>query len=556
MGALGQDLRFAARLLVRAPAFTVIAILALALGIGAGTTVFTVVNSVLLRPLGFRDPDGLVMGWENNRLRIRKRNVVSPANYRDWRAQSASFSGMSIIIDGTANVTGGGNPEEVRFQAVEPPFLPPLGVEAAYGQTFLKEDAHPNEMRAAILSHAFWIRRYGGDPAVLGRTIVVDGRPVNVVGVMPAQFPALGSRIDLWTAYTMDPGRDYRLRSGRYARVIARLKPGVSIERVQSEMSLIGDRLEKAYPKFNTNWGVTVVGIHDQVVGGVRTALFVFLGAVALVLLIACSNVANMLMARAATGEREMAIRLSLGAARSRLIRQLLTESVLLALGAAGLGVLLAFWGLTAVQAAHPNNLPRLEEITLDWRALAFTVVLSIATGILFALAPAWFSGRISLNNALKEADRNPSSGRSGSLRNLLVVGPVTLSLVPLAGAGLLIRSFVRLQAVDPGFQPHNVLTLNVNLPDTRYSEPRQRVTFFRTAVERVQKVPGVSAASAITFLPFAGMGAATDFRVVDKPVPRDGAAPVADVRVVPGLLPDDGHPAAQGTSISHGRVP
>lgn len=533
MGTLGQDLRYTVRLLMRAPGFAAVAVCALALGIGANTAIFTVVNSVLLRPLGFHDPDRLVMVWENSRQHNQPRNVISPGNYRDWREQSGVFERMSLILDGTANLTGTGEPEEIRMQMVEPEFFPLLGAQAAYGRVFTQDDAEIRDFRVVILSHSLWLRKFGGDPGVVGRSINLDGRPQTIVGVMPASLPFVGRKTDVWTAMKLDPGRDYRKRAGRYARCLARLKPGVTLEQAQTEMTGIASRLELTYPEFDKNWGVTVLSLRDQIVGGVQTSLLIFQGAVGFVLLIACANVANLLLARATSRRREIAIRLSLGANRVRVIRQLLTESVLLAVAGGAIGLVLARWGITALQAAGPRNLPRLDEVTLDWRAFAFTAAISLFTGILFGLAPALTGGRGRLHEALRAGSGTTASGRILSLRSAFVALQVALALVLLAGAGLLVRSFVNLQSVDPGFQPHNVLTAGVSLPYAGYTDAAQRVAFFREAVARLQQLPGVKAASAITFLPFSGPAAATGFNVVGRPQPKPGEVPVTEVRIV-----------------------
>ncbi|MEO8656932.1 MAG: ABC transporter permease [Bryobacteraceae bacterium] len=552
MGTVGQDLRYSIRLLLRSPGFAAIAIAALAVGIGANTAIFTVVDSVLLRPLGFAAPEQLVMVWEHNRRLGNDRNSISPANYRDWRAQNTVFEKMSLIIDGTGSLTGAGEPEEISLQIVEPEFFPLLGVQPALGRVFSADDAEIRDYRTVVLSHSLWVRKFGADPSIVGRTITFDGRPNTVTGVMPSTFPSLGRKTEMWTAMKLDPARDYRKRAGRYARAIARIKPGVTREQAQAEMTVIASRLEKAYPEFNPNWGANVVTLRDQLVGGVQTSILIFQGAVGLVLLIACANVANLLLARATSRRREIAIRYSLGAAASRVARQLLTESLLLATAGGALGLLFAYWTIAALQLVAPRSLPRLNEINLDWRVFAFTAALTLVTGILFGLAPALSGSHIRLAETMRAGGASTASSRLLSLRGLFVAAQVAFSLVLLTGAGLLVRSFVKLQAVDPGFQPAHVLTANVSLPSAGYEDAGKRVAFFKDAVDRVQHLPGVTSASSITFLPFAGMGAGTDYLVVGRPKPSPAEAAGADIRIIhPDYFRTMGIPLRRGRAFN-----
>ncbi|MDX2149349.1 MAG: ABC transporter permease [Bryobacteraceae bacterium] len=547
---LATDVKFAFRLFWKNRAFTLLAVSALALGIGANTAIFTVVDGVLLRPLGFREPERLVMIWEHNIGRDRPFNVVAPANYLDWKNEAKSFESWSLLQGMTMNLTGYGDPEELAVDLVEPGYFEVLGVQPKLGRTFRAEEAGIREARAVVLSHGLWQRRFGGDPSIIGRSITMDSQPVNVVGVMPANLPAIGRQPQFWTAFQLDPARNYRQRAGRYLRVVARLKPGVPAAQAQAELKGIAARLEQRYPEFNKNWSVNVVPLQENMTRGVRTALLVFLGAVGFVLLIACANVANLLLSRAAARRREMAVRLSLGAVRGRLIRQLLTESVLLALAGAALGVVLAYLGVEALRLAKPQGLPRLDEIALDGRVLLYTGLLAVVTGIVFGLSPALAAGRVNLNDTLKEGGRPGGSlSGGGRLRNAFVVVQVALSLVLLTGAGLMIRSFSKLLAVEPGFQPHGLLTMQLNLPrDPKFREANGQVQFYNALFDRIRRVPGVSSASGITWLPLTGPGAATSFSVVGRPEPAAGEFPVTEARpVMPGYFETLGIPLLRG---------
>ena len=537
---VAMDLRYALRIFARNPAFTMLAVCALTLGIGANTAIFTVVDAVLLRPLGFREPERLVMVWEHQKQRGRQFNVVAPANYLDWKNETKSFESWSLLQGMTMNLTGQGEPEELPVDLVESGYFETVGVQPMLGRTFRPEEAGVREARAVVLSDALWQRRFGADRSIVGRSIRVDGELVNVVGVMPATMPAIGRQPQMWVAFQLDPARNYRQRAGRYLRVVARLRPGVSAEQAQSELAGIAARLEQRHPDFNKNWGVNVVRLHENMTRGVRTALLVFLSAVGFVLLIACANVANLLLARAAARSREMAVRLSLGAVRGRLIRQVLTESVLLAAAGAVLGSALAYWGVEALRAAKPQGLPRIDEMVLSGRVLAFTAFLAVLTGIAFGLAPALVAGRANLNDTLKQGGRAGGALSGGRrLRNAFVVLQVALSLVLLTGAGLMIRSFAKLLEVAPGFEPKHLLTMQINLPrDPQFREAGKQTAYYAAALDRIRRLPGVAAASAITWMPLTGPGAATSFTVEGRPQPPAGELPVTEARpVMPGYF-------------------
>jgi putative ABC transport system permease protein len=533
MDTLVHDLRYAIRTLRRTPSFTVAVVACLALGIGANTAIFSVIDGVLLEPLPFRDPRSLVMVWATNIQHGANRNVVSPADYLDWRSRSSSFVDVGAYIDWRGNLTGAQEPVEVARAIATASFFNVLGVPAEIGRVYTNEEDAPNGPNVAVLSHRLWQRQFGGRREVLGTRLELDGRPFTVIGVMPEGFGIEGSKADLWTPPGLDPAVDYRTRTGRYLTSIARLKPGVSPERAQADMSVIARQLAAEHPTFNAGWGVNVVPMYEQVVGGVRRALLVLGGVVAFVLLIACANVANLLLARSTARTREIAVRTALGAGRGRMVQQLLTESIVLsALGAVG-GLVLASWGIHAVKALAPEGVPRVASIGIDGWTLAFTGVIALVTGVVFGLVPALRAGRGDLQGVLREGARG-STAASGA-RKVLVVAQVALSLVLLVGAGLMARSFVRLESVDPGFDPENVLTGRIQLAGQRYRASATATAFFDELLDRVRRLPGVESASAINWLPFGGQGSSTSYWIEGRPVPPPTAEFVADVRAVAG---------------------
>ena len=546
-----HDIRFGLRMLAKRPAVTLVAVLALGLGIGANSATFTVINALFLRPLPYKDPDRLAIVWERNFPRNRTRNVVSPGNYLDWKAQNDAFGKMAALSQIRANLTGAGEPEELQAVIASVEFFPTLGVAPLHGRVFNAEEDKPGGPRVVVISHRLWQRRFGSDPGLVGKAITLNGAPYTVLGIMPPRFHFMSREIDVWSPMRLDPAHDYRKTSGRYMFVVARLKPGASWLQAQAQMDAIGRRLEQAYPEFDAGWGVNVVPLQEQLVGDLRRALQVLAGAVGFVLLIACANVANLLLARAASRQREMAIRASLGAGRWRVARQLLTESVLLGLlGGVG-GALLAQWGVSVLLALAPKDLPLLEAVVIDWRVFIFTVVIALLTGILFGLAPAFAAARTNLSDTLKEGSR-ATSAAGGRLRQAFVVGQLALTLVLLAWAGLLIRIFSRLQAVDPGLQPKNLLTMRVLLPGSKYREGTPRTAFFTEAIRHIRALPGVRAASAVSFLPFSGPAAGTGFLIAGRPAPRPGEKAVTVVRtVLPGFFQTTGIPLLRGRDFT-----
>jgi putative ABC transport system permease protein len=562
METLLQDLRYGVRVLLKSPGFTAVAVIALALGIGANTAIFSVVNSVMLRPLPYENPDRLVMVWEYNRPRGRDRNVISPANFIDWREQNTVFEQMAAFVDFRTNLTGVEDPEELPVQAVTVNTFSMLGASPHLGRTFLPEDEKADGERTIILSQGLWRRRFGADPNIVGNQIALDGQSYTVIGVMPTGFQLFiqqdsfsGKQAEVWMPIRFTP--NHRVRRGRSWRAIAQLKPGVTVAQAQEEMSAIAGRLEQQYSDFNSGWDVNIVPLREQIVGGIRQALLVLLGAVGFVLLIACGNVANLLLARAATRQKEMAIRAALGASRLRVVRQLLTESVLLSVLGGGLGLLLALWGVDALLALSPKNLLVVQSVSLDTSVLGFALGVSVLTGVIFGVVPAFIASRSDLNESLKEGGKSAASGERGHrVRSMFVVAEVALALVLLIGSGLMIKSFLRLQAVDAGFRPENLLTARVLLPGSKYGQDPQVIGFFRQAVERLRSSPGVRSASAIAFLPFAGPGAGTSFAIVGRPDPPPSERPVTDVRVIePDYFSTMGIPMLSGRTFNEGEA-
>src|SRR5687768_10577554 len=462
MSTLLADIRFGARMLLKSPTMTVVALLALTLGIGANTAIFSVVNAVLLRGFPYADAEQLVLVWEKRQGGRTDQNVINLGNFSDWKEQNQVFSDMAVFFDRSFNLTSDGEPEEVPGQFCTKNPFSVLGSNAILGRTFVNEDGREGQPRVVVISHGLWQRRFGSDPHIVGRQIILNELPSTIVGVMPANF---GWHIQRGTqaskpAYIWLPfhiTNDLRRRRGRFASAVARLKPGVDRDQAQREMDTIGTRLAQQYPEFNTTWGVNVVPLRTQFTGEIRRPLLILLGAVGFVLLIACANVANLLLARASARRKEIAVRAGLGASRWRIARQLLTESVMLSVLGGTLGVLVAWWGTRALVALSPPALVDLQRVSVNLPVLGFTLGLAVITGLIFGLVPAWEATRLDLQGSLKEGGKNVSGGASGHrVRSLFVITQVALALVLLVGAGLLLKSFNRLQAVDPGFNPRN----------------------------------------------------------------------------------------------------
>jgi putative ABC transport system permease protein len=522
MGTLWQDLRFGLRVLAKQPAFTLVAIVTLALGVGANTAIFSVVNGVLLRSLPYPDPDRLVVLWEAD---AKSRQIhVSQPNFEDWRAGQQSFESVSAHTGrwgGPATVTGGSEPERAHAVGVFQDFFRVLGVEPAAGRAFAPDEHRAGAARVVVVSHGFWQRRLGGASDLAGRRLTIEGLSHEIVGVLPAGF-AYPAETDLW--FPQETAGDGGARSAKNFAVVARLKQDVTVEQAQADMTTVARRLEQQYPDSNRGAGVAVVPLKDQLVGQVRPALLVLMAAVCVVLLIACANVANLLLARGLSRQREIAIRLALGAGRARIVRQLLTESLLLSVVGGALGLLFALWLVRALVALGPATIPRLEEIGLDSHAMAFTAAATLLTGLLYGLAPALKISRPDLQDTLKSTGATTAGGGS-RLRGLLVVAEVAMTLVLLVGAGLLAKSFWRLLQVSPGFEAENVLTMQLSLPTSDYREGRQTVAFYRQLFERLGALPGVEAAGMINNLPMGGVSISGGVIVEGRPEGQGGYA-------------------------------
>jgi putative ABC transport system permease protein len=537
MRTLLGDFRHGARMFARAPGFTAVAVAALAIGIGANTAIFSVVNTVLIQPLPYDDPGRLAAIWEHNLPRDRKNNSISPGNFIHWREMQQSFVDIAAVggrLNSPLNVTitGDGEPEEIRMQFVSAAFFPVLGVNAAHGRVFTAEEDRP-QSRVAVISHRLWARRFGSDRNILQRPITIQGVPYTVLGVMPPAFAYMDKGVDVWLPVGFSA--QARTPRGRWLAAVGRLKPGVTFEQAQTDMARAHAELTRLFPEFNTGWTARVVPLTDELTGNIKPALLVLLGAVGFVLLIACANVANLLLARATTRQRELAVRSALGAARGRIVRQLIAEGLVLATAGGLAGLLLAWWAISVARVAVAEQIPihRLEAVQLDGWVLLFTLAASLLSGVLFGIVPALSASGATLTDALKEGGRTGTSRRGKYVRNALAVVEIALALVLLVGAGLLVRSFIRLLGVDPGFNTERVVTMNITLPRVRYPEPAQQVQFYQRLLGRVETLPGVEAASVNSFLPFTGLGAATGFEVVGQPKPAAGEEPVCDVRVI-----------------------
>jgi putative ABC transport system permease protein len=533
MSALIHDVRYGLRMLLKSPGSTLAAVIALGIGIGANSAIFSVVNGILLRPLPYQDPDRLVVIWETKLSKGITQEQVSPPDYRDWVEQNRVFDHIAALRVEPRVMTGGELPERVETAFISPSAFDLLGVKPALGRTFSPEEGQPGRNRVAVLSHGLWQRRFGGDRGVLGRTATLNANSYTIVGVMPPEFRLLDTPSELWIPYTLEAG-EWNQRGFRTLRVIAHLKPGATLDQAQSEMRSIASRIEQQNTESNAGWSTKVIPLRDQLVGDIGTTLWTLLAAVVFVLLIACANVANLLLARAGSREKEIALRAALGANPGRLARQLLTESVLLALTGGLLGLLLASWTVSILKQLGPVTLPRLKEIAIDWRVLGFTLVVSVVTGIIFGLAPAWASMRSDLNSILRASGRGTTGSRARArLRNALVICEIAACVVLLAGAGLMIRSFARLHSVNPGFRPDHVLTMQLTLPETRYSE-RKIGLFYQQLVERLQGLAGVRFAAIARKVPLSsGVDSSLNFIVENRPVEASADQPRAKYRAV-----------------------
>ncbi|WP_224361022.1 ABC transporter permease [Hyalangium versicolor] len=503
-----QDLRYALRGLLRDRSFTLVAVLTLALGIGANSAVFSVVNGVLLRPLPFPEPDQLVRIYDNFHANGLKQIPVSVLEYRDFRERAKTLASTAIFTDTDVTLTGQDMPERLRAVSATASFFPTLGVTPFLGRSFTEEEETPGRERVVVLSHRLWRGRFGANPHILGTTLTLNGQPFTVVGVLPERFEYPQDR-DLYIPYV--PPENLLLpdfRSWRFLDVVGRLKPGVTPDAAQRDMDRVAAEIQQSFPdkyRQGSGWAISVITLQEEVVGEVRKTLWVLLGAVSFVLLIACINVANLLLVRATARSRELSIRAALGAVRRRLVRQFFTESLLLAVSGGVLGLLLAMWGLDALLALTRDNLPRVADVHLDGGVMLFTLGTSVLTGLLFGLIPALQASRVDLQGAMRRGPQGKGGRGSGAMRALLVVSQVALALVLLAGAGLFLRSFMALRAVDAGFESQGILTARLSLASDRYREPVQRAAMMSTFLERVRAVPGVEMAGLTSVLPLRG---------------------------------------------------
>lgn len=528
MGTLFQDLRYGARMFFKSPGFTFIAVIMLALGIGANTAMFSVVNGVLLKPLPYANPEQLVRLFESSASQ--PRFPMAQGNFQDYRAQNTTLSGLALYTRQDVELSQGEKPERLAALGVSAGYFELLGVQPSLGREFRREDELLNSNPAVILSHALWQRRFNSDAGIIGKSVKLSGRLYAVVGVMPPGVQHVGGdyrsmphgeTVDVWGPLEMPPQAG---RGSHFCNAIGRLKPGVTVAQAAADLNAIAARLEQQYPNTNEGWRIAIKPLHEEIVGHSRTMLLVLLGAVFFVLLIACVNVANLLLARAAAREGEIAIRAAVGAGRWRIIRQLLTESLLLAVISSAAGILLAQWAIDALGTLGPDQLPRLQAVTIDGRILLFTLGLTMLTALLFGLAPAIQAGKINLNELLKEGSRGTAGMRQRRLRDGLVVLEVALALVLLAGAGLLIRSFWKLQQVDAGFQPERVLTASLSLPRARYEDAAKTVTFEQQLLDRIAALPGVESAGLTSDLPWTGYDENAGFMIEGKTFPpNDG---------------------------------
>jgi putative ABC transport system permease protein len=498
-----QDLRYGFRSLLRNPGFSAVAILALALGIGPNSAIFTVVNAVLLKPLPMPEPHRVVMIWQTLQKSGFDQLPATGADYLDWKQQSHSFENMSAafaIPEYGLNISGRGEPERVLAAMCSKEFLPVLRINPLVGRNFLPEEDSPSGAPAVLISHGLWQRRFHSDSLVVGQTLTVNGIPRTIVGVVPHEVSDMVAA-DLWLPTAINPNGNER-KNHTYG-IVARLKPGVTMEQARAEMVMIGQRLEQQYPATNSGWGVRLFPMAEMYSGRIRPVLLVLLGAVGLLLLIACANLANLLLARAAARQKEIAIRGAMGAGRMRIVRQLMTESLVLAFAGGLLGLILAAISVRLLRGVIPDMFPTMKQMTFDWRVLLFTFGICILTCLLFGLVPALKVSRVELNTTLKEAGgRSDSAGGSQRIRGTLLASEVALAVLLSVSAGLLMRSFVRVMSVNPGLRTENILTMNISLPDVKYPTEQQRLTFFKTLIERLQALPGVRSAGAVQFLP------------------------------------------------------
>jgi putative ABC transport system permease protein len=533
MDSLLKDIRYGVRSLLKRPTLTIIAIITLAIGIGANSAIFSVVNSLLIKPLPFPELERIVTIWETQPSRGVVHNEASMANFLDWRAQNQTFEQMGLYRWWSTNLTGLETSERIQGFLVTANFLDVLGVKPMMGRGFLPDEDQPGKDPVVILTHGLWQRRFGSDPNIVNKAIMLNGVSRSVIGVMPEGFKyPLGTELLAPITITPELARN---RQSHEFEIVGRLKPSVSVGSAQADLSTIAARLEQEYAQSNTGWGIVVHPIVADTVRLYKTTVLVLMAAVGFVLLIVCANVANLMLARAAGRQKEMALRAALGAGRWRLVRQLLTESVMLALVGGALGVLVAYWGVDLLRAANPGDAaefaPGWDRLGVNLPVLGFNMGLSLLSGFLFGLAPAWQVSKTDLNKTLKEGGRHTSTG-SHRLRGLLVISEVALSMMLLVSAGLLMRSFISLLKTDPGFNPEKVMTMKIFLPVAKYKDPSQRAAFYSELVGRVEALPGVESAGFINYLPLGGSNSSDAFLIEGVPEPPPGQNFIGRYRV------------------------
>ncbi len=555
MQKLWQDLRYGARMLLKNPGLSLIAVLATALGISANTTIFSSADATMLRPFSFPNQDRLVMLFERNPEIGIKRGSVSPGNVIEWRAQAQTLQEVIVIKNRDYTLTGEGLPERYNSYTVSAVFFDALGVQPLLGRTFQREEDEAGRAQVAVLRHAFWQRRFGGDPHIVGKQIMLDDKPFEIIGVMPKDFEFPYGGGEMWTPFVFEP-RMKQDHGNHYLRVVALLKPGATVSRADAELSNISQRIQQQFPDHEAGHSAYAVALNDEYTRVAKIYVPVLIGSALFVLLIACSNVANLLLARSATRGKEMAVRLALGATRWRLLRQLLTESVLLAIIGGALGCALAGWGIEAISKAIPEGMskfiPGWSRLGLSYMVLAFTALISVLTGILFGLAPAWHATKTNLNQTLKEGGGKgaPAKGGRSIVSHALVVTELALSLVLLIGAGLFVRSFIQILRADLGVKPDNVVTMNLELQRDKFPEARQRRDFYQQLLSHVEALPGVTGAGAVDVLPMSDSRNSSKFQIIGQPAVEKGKEPYTEIRVVtPGYF------AAIGTELRKGRL-
>ena len=553
-----QDLYFGLRMLRKSPGFTVVAVVTLALGIGANTAIFSVIYAALLNALPYPHADQLVMVYENVHLPNYKneRNVVSPGNFSDWMTKNSVFESMAAFRNRSFNVTGTGEPSRVEGEFASAAFFRTLGVNAALGRVFTPEEDRPGNSHVVVVSDGLWRSRFGADPRVLGRKIFLDDQSYQVIGVMPPGFHFPDPDDQLWAPLALTPA-DLTSRGSHFLDVFARLKAGVTLTQAQTHMNLIARRLAELYPQSNRGQTVNIVPLHEDIAGPVRAPLLVLGGAVALVLLIVCANIANLLLARASARHREIAVRLALGASRARVARQLLTESMLLAVVGCALGVLLAHWSVGALKAVAASSIPRAEKFGLNVPVLLFSAAISVVAGLIFGLSPALQSVRGNVQDALKPSARESAAASRLRARSLLVVLETALGVVVVIGSGLLVRSFQRIERVELGFQPEGALTFRVIPRGERYKQAEQRTIFYKEVIEKLQALPGVRSAAAVSFIPLTLAKGSKGFTIEGRALTDPGQIPMAGYDIVtPGYFQAMRIPVLEGRDFSWNDTP